>query len=83
MEEFARLKNFANYAVEEDRRLHNIGNNNNYNKNAPIYRRSEEKKFHSVQQQIKKPEPPKIVPTVPLSINTEDALVTEALAPPP
>ena len=29
MEEFARLKNFANYAVEEDRRLHNIGNNNN------------------------------------------------------
>ena len=58
MEEFARLKNFANYAVEEDRRLHNIGNNNNYNKNAPIYQQKEEKKF---QQQIKKPEPPKPV----------------------
>ena len=67
-DELAMLKNFANKAVIEDKKIHGIQGNNNINKQNQFISKKEEKK-HLLQQnqqnQVKKPEPSKMVNTKP------------------
>ena len=63
-DELAMLKNFANKAIIEDKKIHVIqGNNNINNKQNQFISKKEEKKHLLQQNQVKKPEPSKMVNT--------------------